>query len=87
MLRIIVCFIIIVPDISEGVIVLTGGIVAVFPCLPFRERKSVPGNPRMLVTEEPGKADDIPLPDKAHNSECALHIRLCIPDISVRKGL
>ena len=82
MLRIVVSIIIIITDITVLVIIFPGRVI---PSVSFvlGQIDSVPGYACVLISEEPGQTERIPLVHPSQNSKGRLNISKGIPYISV----
>ena len=82
MLCIVICIIVIVTDITILVIILSGRVISSVSFV-LRQIDSVPGYAGMLVSEQPGQTERIPLVHPSQNSKGRLNVSKGIPYISV----
>ena len=82
MLCIVICIIVIVTDITILVIILSGRVISSVSFV-LSQIDSVPGYAGMLVSEQPGQTERIPLVHPSQNSKGRLNVSKGIPYISV----
>ena len=82
MLRIIVSIIVIVTHIAILVIIFSGRIIPPVSLI-LSQVYSMPCDACVLVSEQPGQTERITFIHPAEDSECRLHICICIPNVSI----